>query len=163
MNRIDVEIQCVKCHPRLPNCFFVLLRDGTFLHYNPFTQKKPLREVSFSLSGFPSVLPISFSFGCKKDCDQFALYISYSNGFIGLLNPLPIEGYSLSKEEFSSLWKESPQAIRDWLGTWNIGDRMNYQPSAKSSDIIILNREISSTSIESSEITVYDNLFLIVI
>ena len=81
------------------------------------------------LSDYPAIAPLSFSFGCNNGGDQFALYISYENGFVGLMNPLPLEGYSLSKQDLSSLWKDCTLSLRNWLSTWSETKSGNYSPS----------------------------------
>ena len=123
------SIVCVKCHPRLSSCFCILLDDGTFLQYDPYIQRKPIGKTSLTLTEYPSVAPLSFSFGCNKGSDQFALYITYENGLVGLINPLPLEGYSLSKLELASLWKDCPLPLRNWLNGWNETNSGNYSPS----------------------------------
>lgn len=144
----------VQCHPRIPDCFYVLLNDGSLLQYNPFIQKKATSDVSLLLSQHPAVHPLSFSFGCENGNDQFALYISYSNGMIGMINHLPVSGYSLSKESFSKLYRNSNQSTREWLNTWSVGECM-YQESCPVSEIVIVNHNEKRENVSSSELIMY--------
>lgn len=155
----NCHVVYVQCHPRIPDCFFVLLSDGSFLQYNPFAQKSASSEVSLLLSQYPDACPVSFSFGCENGNDQFSLYISYSNGMIGMINPLPIIGYSLSKESFSKLYRNSNQSTRNWLNTWSIGEHAHYQVLSSVSGIIIVNQNDKRETVSSSELIMYSMVY----
>lgn len=115
-------------------------------------QLSQINEISLQLDSWPDVKPISFSFGCDYSSDQYTFYISYDNGFIGMIPTFPILNYSTSSQEFSFLWNESNSQFKEWLKKWEKKEQIEYTAKATAVDIIIVNKNNETHSIKESEL-----------
>ena len=115
-------------------------------------QLSQINEISLQLDSWPDVKPISFSFGCDYSSAQYTFYISYDNGFIGMIPTFPILNYSTSSQEFSFLWNESSSQFKEWLKKWEKKEQIEYTAKATAVDIIIVNKNNETHSIKESEL-----------
>ena len=112
---IQSPIACIHCHPRISNFLVVAFTDGTLLSFSPLSSTEPISQTSLSI---PEACPLSICFGSGVGSDQFALYVLYSTGDIGIVFPFAIEGYQLPIKAYASLIKEGHNELNEWLYSW---------------------------------------------
>ena len=112
---IQSPIACVHCHPRLSNYMIVVFCNGSLLSFSPLSSTEPISQTSVSI---PEACPLSVCFGSGIGSDQFALYVLYSTGDVGIEMPFYIEGYQLPMKAYASLIEEGHTELNEWLYSW---------------------------------------------
>ena len=112
---IQSPIACVHCHPRLSNYMIVVFCNGSLLSFSPLSSAEPISQTSVSI---PEACPLSVCFGSGIGSDQFALYVLYSTGDVGIEMPFCIEGYQLPLKAYASLIEEGHTELNEWLYSW---------------------------------------------
>ena len=93
----------------------VVFCNGSLLSFSPLSSAEPISQTSVSI---PEACPLSVCFGSGIGSDQFALYVLYSTGDVGIEMPFCIEGYQLPLKAYASLIEEGHTELNEWLYSW---------------------------------------------